>query len=123
MNAKADNHYEEDTGTYVKGNHGNVQTRLGVRGYVNNAGVQTSDNKMIIQPYMELNWLHNTKRYRVDMSDAQIWQDGAKNLAEVKVGLEANINKTTSLWFNIAHQFGSHSYRDTGAIIGARFSF
>ncbi|CAK7009763.1 autotransporter outer membrane beta-barrel domain-containing protein [Saezia sanguinis] len=121
MGAKADDHIEHN-GTFVTSNDSNVQTRLGVRGYLSNLNSSRTDQNMV-QPYLELNWIHNTKRFNVDMGSTEMRADGAKDVGEVRIGMEANINRNTTLWFNVGHQMGSNSYRDTTALFGLKYSF
>lgn len=120
MGAKADDHMEHN-GTWVTSNRNNVQTRLGARGYLSNINSQASQN--VVQPYLELNWIHNTKSYHVNMGGTEVSQDGAKDVGEVRIGMEANISRNTTLWFNVGHQVGSNSYRDTAAQFGLKYSF
>ncbi len=63
MDIKADDHIEAN-GTHVssKGN-GNIQTRLGVKTFMSGDADQDRD----IQPFMETNWVHNTKNFGTTM--------------------------------------------------------
>jgi len=121
MGAKADDHIEHN-GTFVRSRDSNVQTRLGARGYLSNLNSDRA-NQNIVQPYLELNWVHNTKRFNVNMNGTEMQTDGAKDVGEVRIGMEANINRNTTLWFNVGHQMGSSSYRDTTALFGLKYSF
>ena len=121
MGMDADDHIEYN-GTFVKSNDNNVQTRLGARAYLSNIN-SSQAARSVVQPYLELNWIHNTKRFNVSMDGTKMRQDGAKDVGEVRLGVEANINQNTSLWLHVGHQMGSDSYRDTTAQFGLKYSF
>lgn len=121
IGTNADDH-RESNGTLVKGSGNNLQTRVGVRGYL--AGSEQNSNaKYSVQPYAELNWIHNDQPYGVTMNGQGIEQNGANNVAEVKAGLESSIGKNTSLWLNVSYQKGSDAYSDTAARAGVKYSF
>ena len=119
MGVHADRH-TENNGTVVSSNKNNVQTRLGARVDLRSETLNTSRN---IRPFAEINWIHNTKPYAVHMNNTTVRQNGSRNTGEVRVGVEANFNQNTSVWFNLAHQMGSNSYRDTSAVFGLKYSF
>ncbi|PHI29852.1 autotransporter outer membrane beta-barrel domain-containing protein [Budvicia aquatica] len=54
---------------------------------------------------------------------ATIERQGAKNLAEVKLGIDGQLNLNISLWTNVAQQIGQYGYRDTRATLGLKYSF
>lgn len=49
--------------------------------------------------------------------------DGAKNIAELKAGVEAKVNARLHLWGNIGQQIGGNGYSDTQAILGVKVLF
>lgn len=117
-----DSDHTESNGTIVEGSKHNIQTRLGVRIYLNNNNPDNhSDTR--IQPYLTANWIHNTKPYEVLMDGDGVKQDGTRNIGEIKLGAEVNYKRHTSLWFNLAQQFGRKDYRDTSAMVGVKYSF
>lgn len=118
---KADKHIENN-GTQVTGNKDNLQTRLGAR--VMLVSIESSDSVLpIASPYLEANWLHNTRDYSVTMGNESISQAGTKNIAEIKAGVKGHFTGNTSLWLNIGHQFSNDSYKDTTATVGINYSF
>ena len=116
----ADDH-QEHNGTVIKGSGDNLQTRVGVRGHLSSK--PDSNRRYALQPFVELNWLHNSQPYGVTMSNTGIEQSGAGDVGEVKAGVEASIGKNTSLWLNMSYQQGSDSYHDTAARAGVKYSF
>ncbi|RKS87354.1 autotransporter family porin [Orbus hercynius] len=122
-NAKADD-FTESNGTRVSFSHGNLQTRFGIRAaLLSNAQIQAITNQSA-QFFVEANWLHNTKLYDVTLNDElTLGQDGARNIGEIKVGVEGNIEKNTSLWLNLAGQRGDHDYKNASIMLGLKYSF
>lgn len=54
---------------------------------------------------------------------ATIERQGAKNLAEVKQGIDGQLNLNIGLWTNLAQQIDQYGYRDTRATLGLKYSF
>ena len=101
---------------------GNVQFRLGGRFFgegifANGAGT----------PYLEANYIHNTKGQKVharnSIESLELKVDGAKNLFQVKVGSDYNLNTNTKIGAQISHTFGKNSYRDTQINVDFRYNF
>ncbi|WP_392559595.1 autotransporter outer membrane beta-barrel domain-containing protein [Orbus mooreae] len=122
-NVKADD-FTESNGTRVSFNNGNLQTRLGLRAsMLSNAAIQAQTNNSA-QLFIEANWLHNTKLYDVTLNnELTVGQDGARNIGELKVGIEGNIRKNTNVWFNLAGQRGDHNYENASMMLGLKYSF
>ncbi|WPM84337.1 autotransporter outer membrane beta-barrel domain-containing protein [Apirhabdus apintestini] len=51
-----------------------------------------------------MNWLHNTRSFATKMDGVNVSQDGARNLGEVKVGLEGQITPRFNLWGNVGFE-------------------
>ncbi|WP_159566864.1 autotransporter outer membrane beta-barrel domain-containing protein [Budvicia diplopodorum] len=123
MGVKADDHTEAN-GTKVSGEgDGNIQTRLGVRVFMNGYSEQDKGKDRVFQPFVEANWIHNTKDFGTTMDGATMKQDGAANIGELKVGVEGQINKRLNLWGNVGQQLGNNSYSDTAVMFGVKYSF
>lgn len=122
MGVKADNHVENN-GTIVQSvGQDNIQTRLGLRAYLNHSPEQ-KDSITGYQPFVEANWIHNSKEFGVQMDDVVLNQDGARNIGEIKIGVEGQASKSTTVWGNVAYQMGSNDYSDAVAKLGVKFSF
>ncbi|PIF23176.1 autotransporter outer membrane beta-barrel domain-containing protein [Candidatus Pantoea floridensis] len=107
--------YTEQNGTHVSatGNN-NVQTRAGVRAAMKSA---------IVEPYAEVNWLHNTQRYGSQLDGVKIEQAGARNIGEVKLGMEAKVLDRVGVWGGVAQQVGGKGFSESSASLGVNVSF
>lgn len=123
MGVKAKDHTESN-GTRVKseGNN-NVETRLGVKTYLTGHSSLDNGKSRSFQPFIETNWIYNSKTFAVRMDDNSISQSGARNLAEVKVGVEGNLSSRLNLWGNIGTRLGDNGYNDSTATLGVKYSF
>lgn len=123
MGVKADN-VQEANGTKVSGKgDGNLMTRLGVKTYLKGHSAVDNNKQREFQPFLQVNWLHNTRNFATQMDDVRVSQNGATNLAEVKVGLEGKVNPRLNLWGNIAVQMGEAGYNDNAAMVGVKYNF
>ncbi|EAX8241536.1 autotransporter outer membrane beta-barrel domain-containing protein, partial [Salmonella enterica] len=120
---KADDH-QTQTGIRVQGEgENNLQLRLGVKAYLEEHRRPDDDTGRSFKPYIEANWVHNTERYGVRMNGDSLGQDGAKNLAEVNAGLEAQLTSSTSLWGAAGIRVGDKGYSDTQGQVGLKIRF
>ncbi|EGO4172739.1 autotransporter outer membrane beta-barrel domain-containing protein [Escherichia coli] len=123
MGVKADDH-QEVNGTRVSGEgDGNVQTRLGVRTFLRGHNAMDNAKDREFQPFIEVNWIHNTQNFGTRMDGVSIQQNGARNLGEIKTGVEGKINSQLNIWGNVGVQIGDKGYNDSSAMIGVRYSF
>lgn len=123
MGVKADDHKEANgTNVSVEGD-GNIQARLGVKAFMNGYSSQDKGKERVFQPFIEANWIHNTKDFGIAMDNVTIKQDGAVNIGELKVGVEGQVNKEVNLWGNVAQQIGSKGYSDTAVMLGIKYNF
>lgn len=122
LDVKANDHIEHNgTHVYGKGN-GNIQTNLGMRFSVERYNIR-SDSTNRIEPFAEVNWLHNTKQYGVNMTDATNNIQGTNNMAEIKLGFEGYIKANLHLWSNVSQLIGSYSQRETLCMAGIKYMF
>ncbi|MBJ9165061.1 autotransporter outer membrane beta-barrel domain-containing protein [Citrobacter farmeri] len=123
MGVKADEH-KEVNGTRVEGNgDGNVQTRVGVRLFGKGHNSLDDGKNRTFQPFVEANWIHNSKDFGVSMNGENVDLKGARNIGEVKAGVEGQLTKNVALWGNVAQQVGNNGYSDTSAMIGIKATF
>ncbi|WP_370447128.1 autotransporter outer membrane beta-barrel domain-containing protein [Yersinia frederiksenii] len=123
MGVKADEH-QEANGTHVSGEgNGNIQTRLGVKAFMNGYAEQDKGKDRVFQPFVEANWIHNTKDFGTTLNGITVKQDGAANIAELKLGVEGQINKSVNLWGNVGQQVGNKGYSDTAVMLGVKYNF
>jgi autotransporter family porin len=123
MGVKADEH-KEVNGTRVnsKGD-GNVQTRVGVRLFGNGHNKLDDGKDRTFQPFVEVNWIHNTKDFSTSLNGENVNLAGTRNIGELKTGVEGQLTKNVSLWGNVSQQVGDKSYSDTSAMVGIKASF
>ncbi|WP_049850107.1 autotransporter outer membrane beta-barrel domain-containing protein [Trabulsiella odontotermitis] len=123
MGVKADSH-KEANGTRVEGDgDGNIQTRVGVRLY-GHAHNKLDDGKdRAFQPFVEANWIHNTKDFGASLNGENMNLAGSNNIGELKAGVEGQLTKNVTLWGNVAQQLGTKGYSDTQGMLGVKYSW
>ncbi|NEG81057.1 autotransporter outer membrane beta-barrel domain-containing protein [Pantoea agglomerans] len=123
MGVKADGHREAN-GTLISGEgDGNVQTRLGVRTFLKSHSAIDDGKDREFEPFVEVNWLHNTRDFGTRMDGVSIRQAGASNLGEIKTGVEGQLNSKLNIWGNVGVQMGDKGYSDAAAMVGVKYSF
>ncbi len=123
MGVKADEH-RESNGTRVENTgDGNVRTRLGVKTWIKGHNRMDDGKSREFRPFVEVNWLHNTREFGTRMNGVTVHQDGARNIGEVKAGVEGQINDRLNLWGNVGVQAGDKGYSDTSAMLGVKYTF
>ncbi|WP_061278155.1 autotransporter outer membrane beta-barrel domain-containing protein [Cedecea neteri] len=114
----------EANGTRVSAEgENNVQTRLGARAFLRGHNQMDSGKDRNFQPFVKVNWLHNTKRNGVVMNGVSLEQAGAVNVGEVKLGVEGQLSRQTALWGNVGQQLGDKGYSNTATMVGIKYSF
>lgn len=93
----------------------NVILRLGSRLHAN------FENKGL--GFLELNWIHNTKKRGVWMNGDRTYQDGSRDSGEIRVGAEGYLEKNTLGWVTLGVRAGSHGYHEESAQIGVKYLF
>ncbi|WP_127956976.1 autotransporter outer membrane beta-barrel domain-containing protein [Serratia microhaemolytica] len=123
MGVKADDHIEAN-GTRISGEgDGNIQTRLGAKTFLHGHSARDHGKGRQFQPFLEANWLHNTKEFASNMDGVSLKQGGTANIAELKLGVEGKIHHQIDLWGNIGQQVGDKGYSDTSARFGVKYNF
>ncbi|EOU0158204.1 autotransporter outer membrane beta-barrel domain-containing protein [Escherichia coli] len=84
---KADELYESN-GTLIESiGDGNVHTRLGVKNWLKGHIKLDSGKFHNFSPFVEVSWLHNTHDFGVRMNVIPVYQDGIRNIGEVKTDI------------------------------------
>ncbi|EGT4254697.1 autotransporter outer membrane beta-barrel domain-containing protein [Citrobacter amalonaticus] len=123
MGVKANDHTEKN-GTRVQGQgDNNIQTRLGMRLYAKGKSSAEKGTVREFEPFIEANWIHNSKQYGVRMNDTSTSLQGSRNVGEVKVGVEGRLTRDLSVWGNVAQQMGNNGFRDTSGVLGIKYQF
>lgn len=123
MGVKADSHREAN-GTKVTGKgDGNVMTRLGARAAVRSNQEGGFANTYGVEPYLETNWIHNSKDFGAKMGSSKFEMDGASDIFEVKLGATSKVNSRVNVWGEVGKQFGDNGYRDQAVTLGLKVNF
>ena len=123
MGVKPEN-FNEANGTRVESTgNANVQTRLGVRAFIKGHNNIDDDKQRSFEPYIEANWIANTKNFGTTLNGVNVSQRGTKNIGELKVGVDGQISPNLNLWGNIGQQMGDKGYSDSSAMLGVKVSF
>ena len=123
MGVKANDHTEANGTRVASQGDGNLMTRLGVRTYLNSHNKIDDGKDREFQPFVEANWIHNTNNFGATMNGATSSMDGAKNIAEIKMGVEGQLNKNLNLWGNVGTQVGDKGYNDAALTVGFKYQF
>ncbi|MBB4867940.1 autotransporter family porin [Pseudomonas nitritireducens] len=123
MGVKADSHREAN-GTRVTGQgDGNLMTRLGARAAVRSNQEGGFANTYGVEPYVETNWIHNSKDFGAKMGSTKFEMDGASDIFEVKLGATSKVNSRVNVWGEVGHQYGDNGYRDQAVTVGFKVNF
>jgi autotransporter family porin len=115
--------HTQANGSQISAGPAGEQIRLGVKAFMNGYSDSDIGKERVFQSFVEANWLKNTKSVAINLDDVTVKQAGVANIAELKVGVEGQINKNLRLWGNIGQQIGDKGYSDTKAILGVKYSF
>ncbi len=118
---KADDHHEVNGTRVTSSGDNNVQTRLGVK--VSRDSVSDSSKEKQFTLYAEANWLYNNKLAGAVIDGVEIKQAGSRNIGELKLGTEGQLNKNLNLWSNVSQQLGDKGYSDTALTVGFKYKF
>ncbi|MGK3195176.1 autotransporter outer membrane beta-barrel domain-containing protein [Enterobacter ludwigii] len=123
MGVKADDHTDSN-GTHVTSDgDGNIQTRLGTRFFLKGHSQLDEGKEREFEPFVEANWLHNTRSFSTSLNGLRISQDGARNIGELKTGIEGQISRNLTTWGNVGQQIGDNGYNNTEAVLGVKYSW
>ncbi len=111
---------KDNYGTRIDGQDGDSwTTRLGL----SVDGKLYKGSRTVIQPFAEANWLHTSDDVSVSFDDATVKQDLPANRAELKVGLQADIDKQWSVRAQVAGQTGSNDFGDLNGSLNLRYNW
>ncbi|EEB9307462.1 fibronectin-binding autotransporter adhesin ShdA [Salmonella enterica subsp. enterica] len=111
---------KDNYGTRIDGQDGDSwTTRLGLRV----DGKLYKGSRTVIQPFAEANWLHTSDDVSVSFDDATVKQDLPANRAELKVGLQADIDKQWSVRAQVAGQTGNNDFGDLNGSLNLRYNW
>lgn len=118
------NAHTEANGSHIENDaNNNIQTRLGFRTFIRTQEKNSGPHGDDFEPFVEMNWIHNSKDFAVSMNGVKVEQDGARNLGEIKLGVNGNLNSAASVWGNVGVQLGDNGYNDTAMMVGLKYKF
>ncbi|WP_448885029.1 autotransporter outer membrane beta-barrel domain-containing protein [Citrobacter telavivensis] len=123
MGVKDDAHTRNDGTRIETQGDGNIQTRLGVRTYLNSHHKMDDGKQREFRPFVEVNWIHNTEAFGVKMDGTKVSRDGARNLGEIRTGVEGKLNDRLSVWGHVGVQMGDNGYSDTQGMLGVKYNW
>ncbi|WP_300000658.1 autotransporter outer membrane beta-barrel domain-containing protein [uncultured Cedecea sp.] len=123
MGVKAKKHREANGTRVIGGGKGNIQTRLGIRTYLKGQHAMDKDKNREFEPFIEANWLHNTRKFDTTLDGDSISQAGTRNIGEVKVGIAGKFNSQVNIWGNIGTQIADKGYSNTSVTVGVKYNF
>lgn len=110
----------DNNGTRIDGQSSDSwTTRMGLRV----DGKLYKDKSTVIQPFMEANWLHTNDETSVSFDGTDVQQDLPANRAELKVGIQADINKQWNVRAQISGQKGSNDFGDINGSLNLRYNW
>lgn len=123
MDVKADEHQDSNGNRVESLGDGNVRTRLGVKTWIKSHNKMDDGKFREFNPFIEANWLHNTRDFSARMDGVTTKQAGGRDIGEVKVGLEGQITSHLNMWGNVGVQVGDKGYNNTSAMLGVKYTF
>ena len=118
------NAHTEANGSRIENDaNNNIQTRLGFRTFIRTQEKNSGPHGDGFEPFVEMNGIHNSKDFAVSINGVKVEQDGARNLGEMKHGVNGNLNPAASVWGNVGVQLGDNGYNDTAMMVGLKYKF
>ncbi len=116
--------HREDNGTVVS-TQGSDTLSVSVGARASLKLNYTGDDTLVdsFKPFVETNWIHNSRQAGVSLDGVSVTQAGTRNIAEFKVGAEGRINRDLTITASLAQQVGSNDFSDTAASLALRLSF
>ena len=105
--------------TRIDGQSSSWASRLGLRV----DGKLYKNRTSVIQPFAEVNWLHTNDDISVAFNHADVQMDLPANRAELKAGIEVNLNNQWSVTGMVTGQKGSNHYDDLNGSLNVRYSW
>ncbi|MDT0838309.1 autotransporter outer membrane beta-barrel domain-containing protein [Escherichia coli] len=118
------NAHTEANGSRIENDaNNNIQSRLGFRTFIRTQEKNSGPHGDDFEPFVEMNGIHNSKDFAVSINGVKVEQDGARNLGEMKHGVNGNLNPAASVWGNVGVQLGDNGYNDTAMMVGLKYKF
>lgn len=120
---KADDHTERN-GTRVQGSgQDNVSTSIGIKAFMKSHAALDDNTGRQFGMFTEANWIHNSKEYGVRMDSVTVSQQGSRNIAEARIGLDGALGGGLGIKGSIGQQVGDRGWSDTSAALSVNYRF
>ncbi|EBH8951798.1 autotransporter outer membrane beta-barrel domain-containing protein, partial [Salmonella enterica subsp. diarizonae serovar 48:i:z] len=119
MGVKADEHREANGTRVRQQGDGSVFSRTGVRVWLDKAVSKAQR----VQPFVETNWLHNTRDFCSSMNGAGDCLAGNRNQAEVLAGVKGDVSPAVAVTAQAGGRFGSQASRDLAGTLNVSVTF
>lgn len=119
MGVKADEHREANGTRVRQQGDGSVFSRTGVRVWLDKA----VSKGQRVQPFVETNWLHNTRDFCSSMDDVRDCLAGNRNQAEVLAGVRGDVSPDVAVTAQAGGRFGSQAGRDLAGTLNVSVKF
>ncbi|MCJ1882313.1 autotransporter outer membrane beta-barrel domain-containing protein [Pseudomonas nitroreducens] len=113
--------HTEENGTKVTDFSDNaLTTRLGVRLHGN---FKDENGKDVLRPFGELNWWHGPSSQTMSFNSDKVKDRLPGDRYEVKVGLQGQVSKNTSVWGSVAAETGSEDHKASEVQVGVKYDW
>ncbi|HCA3884416.1 TPA: autotransporter outer membrane beta-barrel domain-containing protein [Salmonella enterica] len=119
MGVKADEHREANGTRVRQQGDGSVFSRTGVRVWLDKA----VSKGQRVQPFVETNWLHNTRDFCSSMDGVRDCLAGNRNQAEVLAGVRGDVSPDVAVTAQAGGRFGSQAGRDLAGTLNVSVKF
>lgn len=120
---KANDHTERN-GTLVQGSgQDNISSSLGMKAFMKGHSQLDDNTGRQSGLFAEVNWIHNTREYVVRMDGVSVSQNGSRNIAEARVGIDGALGGGLGVKGTIGQQVGDKGWSDTAAAISISYRF
>lgn len=118
------NVHTEANGSRIENDaNNNIQTRLGFHTFIRTQEKNSGPHGDDFELFVEMNGIHNSKDFAVSINGVKVEQAGARNLGEIKHGVNGNLNPAASVWGNVGVQLGDNGYNDNAMMVGLKYKF
>ncbi|RZT36663.1 autotransporter outer membrane beta-barrel domain-containing protein [Cupriavidus agavae] len=113
--------------THVEGNGTRVESRSS-GGWATRAGarlfhVPADGASPSWQPFLELNWWHDTRGNAIAFNGFGLSQDGPGDRVEVKAGAQVPLSARWRMWGHLGYQYGNGGYESVAGLLGVRYQW
>lgn len=120
---KMDSH-QESNGTRVNGEgEDNVRVKAGIRFFGDGHSSLDEGKNKSFRPYIETNYIHNTKLAGASMDNIPVIQSGTRNMGEVGAGIQGMLTENVNVTGAINQAFGDKGYSSSMISLGMKYTF